>query len=460
MAQRKTRNWLLYALIGIIVILVVVVAIRNRNKPTGEKIVTEKVEARTIREVVAASGKVFPKTEIKISSDVSGEIVELYVEDGDSVFAGQVLARIDPEAVQSQVERAQASVNNAKANLADSKAAVKSQIAQREQIEAQLIAASAQQKRNEKLRADGVISELDYENSLSNLKALEANLRSAEASIQSAKERVRGAEFSIKSAEATLKELNTSLVRTTIFAPTNGIISRLDVEQGERVVGTIQMQGTEMMRIADLNAMEVRVDVSEGDIPRVSVGDEVEIEVDAYIDRKFKGRVTLISNSASNTGTTVSLTSDQVTNFEVRIDIDPSSYEDLVSTNMEYPLRPGMSASVEINTATKENVLSVPIQSVTTREKEDVKRKKDKEGEEIALTDDELREVIFVATEADTVRMIEVRTGIQNDSYIEITSPIEEGLEVVSAPYSAISRKLKSGDKVQKVKEEELYSGS
>ena len=460
-AKRKKRNWLIYALLGIIVVLVAAVAINNQNKPKGEKVVAKKIEPRTIKEIVAASGKVFPKTEVKISSDVSGEIVELYVEDGDSVVAGQVLAKIDPDAVESQVERARAAVNSAKADLARSKAAVKNSIAQREQIEAQLIGAKNIHDRNIKLKKDGVISQLDFDNSLSNLDALQANLRAADASIQSSKESVRGSEFAIKSAEASLKELKTSLDRTTVIAPQSGIISRLDVEQGERVVGTIQMQGTEMMRIADLNDMEVRVDVSESDVPRVAIGDEVEIEVDAYLDRTFKGKVTLIANSATSTGTTASLTSDQVTNFEVRIDIDPSSYQDLISDVKKHPLRPGMSASVEINTETKSDVLSVPIQAVTTREKDDAKKnkgnKKDEEEEEIS--DDDLKEVVFIATAADTVKMVEVTTGIQDDSYIQILSGLEEGAEVITAPYSAISRKLKNGDKILKVEEDELYKG-
>lgn len=461
-SKRKKTNWLLYGLLLLIVGLIAVVAIRSQNKPKGEKVVAQKVEARTIKEIVAASGKVFPKTEVKISSDVSGEIVELYVEDGDSVVAGQVLAKIDPDAYESQVERARASVNSAKADLANAKASVKNSVAQREQIEAQLIASRTIHQRNEQLKKDGVVSQADFDNSLSNLQALEANLRASDAGIQSAKESVRAREFAIKSAEASLKELRTSLRRTTIVAPQNGIISRLDVEQGERVVGTIQMQGTEMMRIADLNDMEVRVDVSESDVPRVSLGDEVEIEVDAYLGRTFKGKVTLIANSATSTGTAVSLTSDQVTNFEVRIDISPSSYKDLVTNTKKHPLRPGMSASVEINTDTKSNVLSVPIQAVTTREKDEKKKgviKKDDENEE-ELSAADLKEVVFVATSADTVKMIEVTTGIQDDSFIEILTGLEEGTEIITAPYSAISRKLKNGEKIQKVKEEDLYKGT
>ncbi len=448
MAKRKSNTRLILILSVVIVALVGFAIWKNKSKPTGEKVTVEKAEKRTIKEMVAASGKVFPQTEVKISSDVSGEIVELYVEEGDSVVSGQTLAKIDPDAYISQVERGNAQVNSSKANLANSKAQVANLNAQKEQIEAQLTNAREIHKRNEQLLKEGVIAEAEFENSLSNLRSLEANLKSATASIEAAKENVRGAEFSVKSAEATLKEIQTSLRRTTIYAPMSGIISDLSVEKGERVVGTIQMTGTEMMRIANLNAMEVRVDVSENDIPRVTLGDEVAIEVDAYIDRKFKGKVTQIANSATSTGTSISLTSDQVTNFEVRINIDPASYDDLITAEKPYPFRPGMSASVEINTETVNGALSIPIQAVTTREKE--------EGKEEASGTDEIMEVVFVC-ENDTLRMAEVTTGVQDDSHIQILSGLKEDEEIVTAPYTALTRKLKQGMKVQKVKEEELY---
>ncbi len=454
--KKKSNNLLIVVLLLVIVALVTAVAVRNQNKPKGEKVVVEEAQLRDIIEKVAASGKVFPVTEVKISSDVSGEIVELYVEEGDSVVAGQVLARIDPDAYQSQVERGAATVNNAKAQLANSRSQIENFIAAKEQIEAQLENARDIHTRNEKLKKDGVISQADFETSLSNLKALQANLRSATANINAAKESARAAEFSVKSSEATLKELKTSLNRTTIYAPTNGIISKLDVEKGERVVGTIQMQGTEMMRLANLNAMEVRVDVSENDIPRVSYGDEVEIEVDAYINRVFTGKVSQIANSASNTGTTTSLTSDQVTNFEVRINIDPSSYQDLISAGNPHPFRPGMSASVEITTENLPGVLTVPIQSVTTRDKDKDKKKYREKEEDDDESKTDFVEVVFVSS-ADTVKMVEVVTGIQDDSYIQVLTGLEDGEEVVAAPYSAISRELDSGDRINKVDEEELF---
>jgi HlyD family secretion protein len=455
--KKKRNNWLIIGLVIAILGLVGVAIWQGGKKPKGEKVAVEQIEKRTIIEKVAASGKVFPQTEVKISSDVSGEIVELYVEEGDSVVVGQILAKIDPDAYQSQVERGVASVNSSKAQLANSRSQIQNLKAQKEQIEAQLENAREIHKRNEKLKKDGVISDQDFDASLSNLRSLEANLRSSDATIKAAEESANASQFQVESSEATLKELRTNLRRTTIYAPMNGIVSMLSVEKGERVVGTVQMTGTEMMRIANLNAMEVRVDVSENDIPRVSINDEVDIEVDAYINRKFKGFVTQIANSASGAAATTTLTSDQVTNFEVRISIDPGSYVDLVSPSNPYPFRPGMSSSVEVYTEKRDNVLAVPIQAVTTRDKDDKKGKKGDSEEEEEKDADDLVEVIFVAVD-DTAKMIKVTTGIQDDDFIQVLTGIDGGEEVITAPYSAISRKLKSGKKLQKVKEDELYN--
>lgn len=458
--KRKGPNWLLIGLVGLIVLLIVAVIIRNQSKPKGEVVTTEKVARRTITEKVAASGKVFPKVEIKISSVVSGKIVDLPVQEGDSIVTGQLLARIDPEALQSQVERGVAGVNSSKAQLANARSQIEQLKAQKEQIQAQLANAREVHQRNEQLRKQGVISQADYETSLSNLRGLEANLRAADANIKAAQESARAAEFSVQSSEASLKELRTSLNRTEIFAPSSGIISKLNVEKGESVVGTAQMSGTEIMRIANLNDMEVRVDVSENDIPRVSVGDEVEIEVDAYIGRTFKGHVTQIARSATSTGTTAALTSDQVTNFEVRITIDPSSYQDIIAQGEHYPFLPGMSASVEILTETEKDVLSVPIQAVTTRERDENKRKQTASrnggqavaanNEEKSTAQDDLKEVVFIVQPTDTVGMAEVKTGIQDDTYIQILSGLKEGQEVVTGPYTAVSRKLNGGDRIQR----------
>lgn len=449
--KKKSNKWLIIGLIVVVLGLVAYAYYIGQKKPKGIEVTVEKVEKRTIKETVSASGRIFPETEVKISSDVSGEIVELYVEEGDSVVVGQLLAKIDPEAYFSAVERGEASLNNAKSSLANSKANIESSKAQMEQIVAQLENARTIHNRNIKLLSDGVISQADFDQSESNVLQLEANFRAATASIKSAEKSAEGAGFMVKSSEASLKELKTNLSRTSIKSPTNGIVSSLSVEQGERVVGTIQMTGTEMMRIANLNSMEVQVDVSENDILRVSQNDLVDIEVDAYLDKVFKGRVTEIANSASNiSSATASLNTDQVTNFVVKVRIDPNSYDNIEGERQKYPFRPGMSASVDIYTNEVEDVVCVPIQSVTVREQDEDEKddsaKKNKEEEEV------IEEVVFIKS-SDTVRMALVTTGIQDDEYIQIISGVELGEEIVTGPYSAVSKKLKEGKNVR-IKEE------
>ncbi len=456
MATKKRKNILIYVLLGVFAILIIAAVIKAKGSKQGTEVQTEKSELRTIRETVKASGKVFPKTEVKISSDVSGEIVELYIKEGDSVSAGQILARVDPEAYNSQVERAQAGVNSAKSSVANAQSQIEASTAQMEQISAQLANAKDIHRRNEKLFKEGVISEQDFEASQTNVRTLESNLRAAQANIRSAQQSARASEFQVKSAQATLKELNTNLKRTTIYASMDGIVSKLNVEKGERVVGTSMMAGTEILRIADLREMEVQVEVTENDLPRMAIGQVVDIEIDAYLDRLFKGKVVEIAHTAnvmtgaSGTGV-VNLTTDQVTNFVVTIDIDAESYADLIKPGKPYPFRPGMSASVEIYTKTVENVVSVPIQAVTTRDRE--KKEGDTKAKQVSQDSpssfrDEIMEVVFVFTEADTVEMKEVVTGIQDNDYIQIVSGLEAGEEVVTGPYSEVSRKLKEGDKV------------
>jgi len=445
--KKKSRKWLLPLLLVGIAVLAAVAVLNGKSKPKGTRVTVEEAELRTIDEKVSASGKIFPETEVKISSDVSGEIVALYIEEGDSVYAGQILAKIDPDTYISSVERGKASVNNAKANESMSGAQIESSKAQIEQINAQLINARAVHTRNTQLKNEGVISQVEFDQSNATLLGLEANLKAANASLLSAQKGAEGAAYTVKSAQAGLKELQTSLSRTTIKAPTGGIVSSLSIEQGERVVGTIQMAGTEMMRIANLSTMEVQVEVSENDILRVSVGDKVEIEVDAYLDRKFIGKVTEIANSANNISAVgAALNTDQVTNFIVKVRIDSDSYQDLVGPVKRYPFRPGMSASVDIFTESMENVLSIPIQAVTVREKEDEDNKKKSKN------DDDYEEVVFVM-EADTARMLKVTTGIQDDEYILVKSGLEEGMNIITGPYSAISKKLDEGDAVRIKKE-------
>lgn len=465
MATRKNRKWLWIGL-GVFALLIIAAIIKSKNGPKGEEVYTTKVGTQNIRETVSASGKIFPETEVKISSDVSGEVVELYVEEGDSVRAGQLLARIDPDAYQSQVERGMAGVNAAKAQASQAKASISNMEAQRqsaaaqvEQIKANLANAKEIHKRNTELKAQGVISQADFDASMANQKSLEAQLRSAEsnlrgveASIEGSRQTAQAAQYQVNSSEASLKEVKTSLRRTNIVAPVSGVISKLNIEKGERVVGTLQMTGTEIMRIANFDVLEAKVDVSENDVLRVSIGDLAEIEADAYVGRKFIGKVTQIANSASNSAT-AQLTSDQVTNFTVTIRLEKSSYADIMTNGNSIPFRPGMSCSADIFTETKENIVAVPIMAVTSRDiskTDKVTAKKDgAAAQPVSNTfNDDVKEVVFVVS-ADTAKMVEVKTGIQNDEYIEVLSGLKAGDQVIEGPYSVVSRKLKSGMKVQ-----------
>lgn len=457
----KRKRTLLYVSIGIVLLLMIGAAIKARQGNKGEDVNVEKSQKRTIRETVSASGKIFPETEVKISSDVSGEIVALYVKEGDSVTVGQVLAKIKPDQYQSAYEQGEASVGTARAQREVSSSNVQSSSAQIEQLKAdrnrlisQLEVAKSAHLRNEKLYKEGVISTADFETSQNTLKAAEsalassdANVKAAESNLASARENVKMSDFGISNAAAHLKELRTSLDKTVILAPVSGIISKLNVEKGERVVGTLQMTGTEMMRVANLHSMEVQVDVSENDILKVANGHLADVEVDAYLGRKFKGKVTEIANSASNVSSSAAtLNTDQVTNFVVKIRIDPASYADLIQDGRRYPFRPGMSASVSIFTHTAENTLTVPLISVTAREDEKDKKKDEKTGE-VKKNADAIKTIVFVPT-GDTVAVREVKTGIQDNDYIEVLSGLQEGETVVTGPYSAISRKLKSGVKI------------
>ena len=446
---------LIFSLLGVVAVLGAGIWWSSSSKPKGEKVQTEKIAKRTIYETVSASGKIFPEVEVKISSDVSGEIVELLVQEGDTVKKGQLLCRVNPEAYISTVERGEAGVNSARAQADQSRSQIESSRSRSIQAKAQLENAKTVFQRQKTLFADGVISKAELDNASVALNVAEATFEATNADIKSVEQGTRAADFSIKSANAQLKELRTNLKRTSIYAPTSGIISKLNVKKGERVLGTIQMSGTEILRIADFSSMEVQVDVSENDVPRVNVGDNVDIDIDAFIGKKFKGKVYQIANTANNTTTAtgaVNLNSDQVTNFVVKIRIDPSSYVDLISKGKKHPFRPGMSASVEIFTKTIENTLSVSIQGVTTRDREEVKKVDEDEAfkakrveKDATPKNKNIKEVVFVCS-GDTLKMVEVKTGIQDDTFIEIEG-LQEGEEVVVGPYEAVSRKLKSGNK-------------
>ena len=443
MARKKKnqRNkWLLSFLLIIVLLIAAALYFKNKNTPKGLEVETEKVATRKIRETVSASGRIYPEIEVIISSDVSGEIVELYVEEGDSVIVGQLLLKIDPEVYLSAVERGEADLNNSKATLAMSRSQIQTGIAQKEELITQLKQAERVHKRNVKLYKDGIISESQFDETLSQVESLQAAIRSADATIKSSEESARGSAFRVKSVEASLKELKTNLSRTTIAAPTNGIISSMSVEKGERVVGTAQMTGTEIMRISDLSTMEAHVEVSENDILKVELNDEVEIEVDAYIDGKFKGVVTEIANSATNitSGTNQSLNTDQVTNFIVKIRIDPQSYKDSTKTDAHIPFRPGMSASVDIITQVEDDVVSVAIQAVTMR------------ADEVEDDEEEKYEEVVFIYDSDTARMVHVRTGIQDDEYIRVIDGLKGGEIIVTGPYSVLSKELESGSLLRK----------
>lgn len=440
MAKKKDNNKLIYMLIGGAVILIIFLIIGKKNGWIGERDKTEVVlgEARKadITEKVSASGMIQPIVEVKISPEVSAEIIELNIEEGDSVQLGDILIRLKPDNLRSALERSKASLNQQRANLADA--------------EARLAKTNASYKRSEleynrqkNLFDSKAISKADMELAEANFKIAEQDLRSAEKNVEAAK-------YVVESALATVKEANENLMFTTITAPMSGIVSKLDVEKGERVVGTSQMAGTEMMRIADLSNMEVRVDVNENDIVRVAVGNEVEIDVDAYshLDRKFKGRVTAIANTAN-----AKASADAVTEFEVKIRILNSSYEDLVANN-KIPFRPGMTASVDIVTNTKKDILAVPLGAVTTRVPEDDDDKDDDSEKSKRKREEDLEEVVFVNKDGIAELRI-VKTGISDFDNMEIVEGVSEGEQVISGPYLAVSKKLEDGDLVKEKEEDE-----
>jgi HlyD family secretion protein len=448
--MKTQNNNKTFKYLGIAVVILIIIAIVGKKagwigKLDGVKVLVAKTELKTIIETVSANGRVQPEKEVKISSDVSGEIRELYVKEGDSVVAGQLLARIDPELYQSALDRSDASLNNIRANLANAKARLAQADARFNEIKSAF-------DRNEKMYAQKLISDGEFETAKS-------TFLNAKSEVEAGKQSVLAAEYNVKSFEASVKESKKNLDRTLIYAPVNGIVSKLSVEKGERVVGTSQMAGTEMMRIANLNDMEVSVDVNENDIVKVGLADTTLIEVDAYPGRKFRGIVTEIANSAS---TTLATTSDQVTNFVVKIRILRSSYEDLTKKfgKRKSVFRPGMSASVEIMTERVNNVLAVPIEAVTIRVASDLDTNKIdiKENKTVSASagKEEEFEVVFVKN-GDKASIRKVKTGIQDDKMIQILEGMKEGEELISGPYTAVSKLLKHNDAIEVVSKEQLF---
>jgi HlyD family secretion protein len=413
-------NKILKILIPVVIVLLIFAVIGKKQgwfgKALSIKVAVENAEKRTIIETITANGKIQPEKEVKISPDVSGEIVELTVKEGYPVEKGQLLLRIKPDIYISQKDRSMAAISSARARLA--------------QAEAQYTQAELSFKRSKQLFNEQTISKSDFEQ--------------AEASYTVAKSEVDAAKFSVVSAEASVKEANENLVKTSIYAPMTGTVSMLLVELGERVAGTNLMAGTEMLRVADLSRMEARVEVNENDIVKVKLGDTALIEVDAYLDRKFKGIVTEIANSAKTTG----VSADQVTNFDVKILVLPSSYQSLVDAGDKNPFRPGMSASVDIQTESKSDILTVPIQAVTTRT--DTTKNVSKPSSK------DIRTLVFI-TDGKYALAKDVKTGIQDNNYIEILSGLNENDRVISSPFSAISKKLADSTQIEIVKKEELF---
>jgi len=405
-----------FIIAGVVLAIVLIAAKKHGlfGAEEGLRVETEEVVLGTITEKVPANGKIQPEVEVKISPDVSGEITELHVREGDWVEQGTLLLRINPEIYLANLDRMEASLNNMQSNLAQQKAQLKD--------------AELKFNRNNSLFEKGAISLVEFETSLNNFDL--------------AKLAVEATQYSVESSKASLKEAQNNLNRTSIYAPISGTISRLNVEQGERVVGTAQMTGTELLRIADLNNMEVVVDVSENDIIRVSLGDITEVNVDAYMKDKFEGIVTEIANSANLMGTSA----DQVTNFEVKIRILKESYKDLLS-NSKYPFRPGMTASVDIETKVKKDIAMVSIQSVTTRKDTSSTTLSSREKYSADNKEKEAFECVFLYRDGEAIIQL-VETGIQDDENIEIIEGLQEGDVVINAPYSAVSKNLKNHKKV------------
>ncbi|WP_310560734.1 efflux RND transporter periplasmic adaptor subunit [Flavobacterium sp.] len=421
----------IYLLIGVAVAIIAVLIVLSKtevigNKDKGKSVEIANIKTTTIVETVSATGKIQPEIEVKISSEVSGEIIALNVIEGQVVKKGDLLVKINPDLYTSGYNRTLSNLSGTKANLSQADASFKE--------------AKANYDRNKTLFDKGIISKSDWDKTVASFEVAKASKQSAY--------------FNVQSASATVNEAKDNLGRTTIYAPADGTISVLNVELGERVLGTQQMAGTEILRVANLNNMEVEVDVNENDIVKIKVGNEANVEVDAYLKKQFKGIVTSISNSASST-----LTADQVTNFKVKIRILKESYQDLLEGKPATysPFRPGMTATVDIITKTRANVLSVPISSVVVKsDTTAVKgfKVEDEDEKKAAPKSDKKLECVFVKV-GDKAKIRIIKTGIQDDTNIEVLTGLKKGDVVITGPYSTVSKDLNSGDKVTTDKAEE-----
>ena len=443
---------LLWIIISVVVLIIGLAAMKSGGifgKDEGTKASLEKAQNRTIIESVTASGKVYPEVEVKVSPDISGEVVALNVNEGDSVHKGQLLAKIYADIYASQRDQVSAGVSQAKAQYSNVNLGNGA-------LKAALDQAEKNYNRQKKLLDEKVISRAEFEQA-------QQTYLSAQANYSAAKEGLKTNEASIKSAEAQLQRADKDLSRTTIVAPMDGVVSLLSVKKGERVAGNSFNVGTEMMRIADMNSIVAQVDVGENDIPKVKIGDTALITVDAYNNRKFKGLVYKIANPNAILGAT---STTDVTNYKVHIRLLKESYSDLMGKG-SFPFRPGMSATAEIQTKRELNVLSIPLNAVTTRDKKDGKSvtaaKEDKpeannNTSEKTIVNEDLEEVVFVYDAIKKiVKKVKVRTAIQDLNYIQILSGLKAGEEVVTGPYNLVSKTLKDGDKILKTDKEKLF---
>ncbi|MEM7086443.1 MAG: efflux RND transporter periplasmic adaptor subunit [Bacteroidota bacterium] len=416
--SKKAIIWIV-VLVLIIVFALLIMKGKSSNRDVKE-VEISKIEPITIVETVAATGKIQPEVEVMLSSEVSGEIIELPIAEGQQVKKGDLLVKINPDLIQSALTQSQASLQNIRAQLSQSEASLKN--------------AKLNYDRNKSLFEKGVISKSTWDASVADYEMAQANRESAY--------------YNVQSAAANVKQTRDNLLRTSIYAPRDGTISKLSVELGERVVGTAQMAGTEIVRVANLSNMEVEVDVNENDIVKVAIGDSTVVEVDAYLKREFKGIVTEIANSAET-----ALSVDQVTNFKVKVRIVPNSYSDLTEGKPEHfsPFRPGMTATVDIITNKREDIIGVPISAIVVKLPSDTITKKAGSNtvKQTSSKDDEKFEGVFVNNEGKAELRV-VTTGIQDDSNIEITSGISQSDVVITGPYNLVTKRLKSGDKVAK----------
>ncbi len=448
MFKKLKKKW--YYVLIVVALLIWVVSKFAGGGDGEEKVAVGKAATRTIIESVNASGKVYPEVEVKISPDISGEITELTVEEGDSVVKGQVLARIYADIYALQRDEASSRVAQTSASVKNSQESI-------EGLRANLEQADLTYGRNKKLYEDKVISKAELEQFETAARTARANLRAAEQNLLSLRATVQGSQVGLSRA-------NKDLGRTTLTAPMSGVISSLKVKKGERVAGNSFNIGTEMMTVADMSVIEVRVDVGENDIVKIHIGDSADVEVDAYSKRKFKGVVTKIASSTKS-GSALASAND-VTNYEVRIRLDKSSYEDLLG--QRFPFRPGMNASADIKTRRVENVLAVPIAAVTARlkggdetladkKKEQTEAKGMDQNAEEDMNGMDLEEVVFVVQPDGTVKKVVVTTGVQDINYIQVLSGLKGNEEVVVAPFASLSKTLKNGTKVNVVPKEQLY---